>query len=152
MISGLKRKLITLATTTLSILAVFSENPAKAGALSFEATYLDPTFSVTTPSNKLGKITVKNLSGFIGFNGIVEESQNIHDSVHLDTARNPSSDLMGSVNAIDAESNTKSWIDAETDTENPWFFEVVIISMSFMGGLMTLTPMMIVKSDRSKIE
>lgn len=145
--SGLNRKLVTLATTALSVWAVFSENPATAGSLSFEAKKLDGRLAVMMPSHNLDSMTVQNLSGFTGLNGIIEDYQNMDDSVNVDRFRNSSSYSIDSVNLLHSQSNIQSWTDAEADAENPWFFEAVILSISLMGGLMTLTPMMMMKND-----
>ena len=168
---GLKRKLAikpartlaTVATTTLSLLTVSAENPAIAGAVNFDSRHLEKMLSVKIVPNQIGIISGENL---ISLGQLKEPQPDAQKDAQTDNLKMAitfgiaavTNDEMGVeplINSLVDEHQPVASIEdpaiAERVkyrgeyTDNPNFFETVIFSISLIGSVMTLTPIIIVK-------
>jgi hypothetical protein len=168
---GLKRKLAiklartlaTVATTTLSFLTVSTENPAIAGAVNFDSRHLEKMLSVKIVPNQMGISSGDNLVSLGQLNEPQPEAQKnaqtdnlkiaipfgiaalTNDEMDVEPLRNSSVDVNQPVALIKDPASGERLKYRGEYTDNPNFFETVIFSISLVGSVMTLTPIIIVK-------
>jgi hypothetical protein len=147
--SGLNVKLATLAITTFSLLTASSTTAVQAGSLKFAATDLSPLLSVKSTSVELDleQVDQNNWSNLSGFTEILDDHHHVvmDDVIDLTPDTNQSVDLSSVVNRSKSQSNSSQWTNSDLDVDTPRFFGGLILSISLMGSIMTVTPMMLMK-------
>lgn len=159
----LARTLATVATTTLSLLTLSTGNPAIAGTVNFDSRHLEKMLSVKIVPSQIGIISGDNLVSLGRLKEPQPEAQKNAETDNLKTAI-PFGIAALTDDYMDVEPLKNSLVDehqpvallkvpASTErvkyrgeyTDNPNFFETVIFSISLIGSVMTLTPIIIVK-------
>lgn len=159
----LARTLATVATTTFSVLTVSTENPAIAGAVNFDSGHLEKMLSVKIVTNQIAIGSGENLISLGQLNEPEPEAQKnaqtdnlkmaipfgiaalTNDEMDVEPLRNSSVDVNQPVAFLKAPGTGEQVQDRGEYTDNPNFFETVIFSISLIGSVMTLTPIIIAK-------